>query len=169
MLFEFWNTVTRGDLVPYLALGMIAVLLLSSGVRLRGRSDQTSSSRHAHHPEQTNKYQVSDHDLQQAFQDVSYQLASLNVICQQMQGELSDLRRSPDPDGTQTSGDVVYALAILGIDPGRYPDDLTLDEVKKAFRSLAKIHHPDTGADGVAMKQLTDAYDLLKNKFAKNG
>jgi DnaJ like chaperone protein len=60
------------------------------------------------------------------------------------------------------------AYALIGV-----PADATMDEVKKAYRKLAKIHHPDKVAHLGDMHQNTakekfqlivDAYDLIKEK-----
>jgi len=39
----------------------------------------------------------------------------------------------------------------------------TEDEVKKAFRSLSKQHHPDKGGDENVFKEMSEAYDTLGN------
>ena len=38
------------------------------------------------------------------------------------------------------------------------------DEVKKAYRKLAMIHHPDKGGDDKKFKEITDAYEKITNK-----
>lgn len=38
-----------------------------------------------------------------------------------------------------------------------------MDEIKAAYRALAREHHPDRGGDHEAMAQLTVAYDVLSD------
>ncbi len=40
--------------------------------------------------------------------------------------------------------------------------EVTLDEVKRAFRDEAKAHHPDVGGDTEVFHKVKEAYDLLK-------
>ena len=41
----------------------------------------------------------------------------------------------------------------------------SMDEVKKAYRSLALKHHPDRGGDPAKMVEINEAYEsLMKNK-----
>ena len=47
---------------------------------------------------------------------------------------------------------------ILGV--GR---DATTDEIKKAFRKLARKHHPDAGGDEAKFKQINEAYEVLSD------
>ena len=49
-------------------------------------------------------------------------------------------------------------LAILGLKPGA-----GLDEIQKAYRTQAKLHHPDVGGDAERFKQIHDAYQTLTN------
>lgn len=46
----------------------------------------------------------------------------------------------------------------LGID-----QNATVDDVKRAYRSLAKKHHPDTGGDAETFRQITEAYEVLSD------
>lgn len=47
---------------------------------------------------------------------------------------------------------------ILGISP-----DASKEEIKKAFRKLAHIHHPDKGGDEKKFKEINNAYtELMK-------
>lgn len=39
----------------------------------------------------------------------------------------------------------------------------TADEIKKAFRKLARTHHPDTGGDETKFKELNEAYEVLSD------
>ena len=51
---------------------------------------------------------------------------------------------------------------ILGL-----ADFASVEEIKKAYRSLALQHHPDRGGSVEKMQQLNEAYDyLIKNKEA---
>ena len=36
----------------------------------------------------------------------------------------------------------------------------TVDEIKNAYRSMARLHHPDLGGDEEAMKDVNVAYEL---------
>lgn len=50
-------------------------------------------------------------------------------------------------------------LATLGKTP---------DDIRKAFRRLAKRHHPDTGGDSIKFKVINEAYQLLaKGQISK--
>lgn len=48
--------------------------------------------------------------------------------------------------------------AILGIDK-----NADRDEIKRAFRELSKMHHPDTGGDSSVYARITWAYTILKD------
>jgi molecular chaperone DnaJ len=48
---------------------------------------------------------------------------------------------------------------VLGI-----PKNASADEVKKAFRRLARKHHPDAGGDEERFKEINEAYDVLSDK-----
>lgn len=39
----------------------------------------------------------------------------------------------------------------------------TADEIKKAFRKLAREHHPDTGGEEAKFKELNEAYEVLSD------
>lgn len=39
----------------------------------------------------------------------------------------------------------------------------TADEIKKAFRKLARTHHPDAGGDEAKFKEINEAYEVLSN------
>ena len=47
---------------------------------------------------------------------------------------------------------------ILGV-----KKDASADEVKKAFRRLARKHHPDAGGDEEKFKQINEAYEVLSD------
>jgi DnaJ-class molecular chaperone len=39
----------------------------------------------------------------------------------------------------------------------------TTDEIKAAYRRLARQHHPDAGGDQLRFKQTTEAYEVLND------
>ena len=39
-----------------------------------------------------------------------------------------------------------------------------LEEIKKAYRKLVKIHHPDKGGDSTVMLEVNSAWEILKKK-----
>jgi len=67
-----------------------------------------------------------------------------------------DLLETLDVDGE------THSYKVLGLESG-----CTLDEVKKAYRKLARLHHPDKGGDQAKMVEVTEAYDTLKKVFAR--
>jgi curved DNA-binding protein len=50
------------------------------------------------------------------------------------------------------------AYQVLGVS-----SSATEDEIKKAYRKLAKEHHPDKGGDETKFKEISIAYDTLMN------
>jgi DnaJ-class molecular chaperone len=61
----------------------------------------------------------------------------------------------PPPPRTPESNELCYKL--LGVSPSA-----SWDEIEAAYRRKAKLHHPDHGGDGDAMRALNEAYTLLK-------
>jgi molecular chaperone DnaJ len=53
---------------------------------------------------------------------------------------------------------------ILGVDKGSDQDD-----IKKAYRTLSKEHHPDKGGDEEKFKEINEAYSTLSNPEKKAG
>ena len=43
------------------------------------------------------------------------------------------------------------------------PRNATTDEIKKAFRKLARQHHPDAGGDEAKFKEINEAYEVLSD------
>lgn len=63
-----------------------------------------------------------------------------------------------DDDGPATStGDLDMCFRMLGISPSS-----TWDEIERAYKRKAKIHHPDLGGDEDMMRALNEAYNRLK-------
>lgn len=52
--------------------------------------------------------------------------------------------------------EIVTHLRVLGV-----PPDASLEDVKKQFKRLAKLHHPDRHGDPVKMRSITDAYRAI--------
>ena len=48
------------------------------------------------------------------------------------------------------------ALAVLGL-----PSDATRQQIKRRYRELAKIYHPDRGGDQNEMRRIIAAYQVL--------
>jgi molecular chaperone DnaJ len=48
---------------------------------------------------------------------------------------------------------------VLGISK-----NVTQDEIKKAYRTLAKTHHPDRGGDETVFKEIVEAYEILSDE-----
>lgn len=44
----------------------------------------------------------------------------------------------------------------------------TADEIKKAYRNLVKIHHPDKGGDESLFKEISEAYEVLSDENKKS-
>ena len=42
--------------------------------------------------------------------------------------------------------------------------DATADKIKKAFRKLARTHHPDAGGDEAKFKEINEAYEVLSDE-----
>lgn len=51
---------------------------------------------------------------------------------------------------------------VLNIEP-----TATLDEIKKAYREMAKQHHPDRGGDPQKFQQISNAYEILSQPDTK--
>lgn len=48
------------------------------------------------------------------------------------------------------------------------PRNATQDEIKKAFRKLARQHHPDAGGDEAKFKEINEAYEVLSDEKKRN-
>jgi len=53
--------------------------------------------------------------------------------------------------------DVEICFRLLGVSPSA-----SWEEIERAYRQKAKIHHPDHGGDGDTMRALNDAYTTIK-------
>lgn len=62
-----------------------------------------------------------------------------------------------EPQSQAVVGDLDVCYRMLGLSPSAPWED-----VEKAYRRKAKIHHPDVGGDADAMRALNEAYDKLK-------
>ena len=57
----------------------------------------------------------------------------------------------------QTTDKTYYE--VLGVD-----EKASTDEIKKAFKKLARKHHPDAGGDEAVFKDISEAYEVLSDK-----
>ncbi|MDO4502866.1 MAG: DnaJ C-terminal domain-containing protein [Coriobacteriia bacterium] len=48
------------------------------------------------------------------------------------------------------------------------PRDADADQIKKAFRKLAREHHPDAGGDEAKFKEINEAYEVLSDEKKRN-
>ncbi len=62
-----------------------------------------------------------------------------------------------DDEPNQPAGDLDMCYRMLGISPSAQ-----WDEIERAYRKKAKLHHPDVGGDGDTMRALNEAYSRIK-------
>lgn len=70
---------------------------------------------------------------------------------------LRQLRGESLDEQAPSKQDVEVCYRLLGVSPSA-----RWDEVERAYRRKAKIHHPDLGGDEDAMRALNEAYAILK-------
>jgi hypothetical protein len=64
----------------------------------------------------------------------------------------------PDPPPRQGSNtDMEMCFRMMGLSPSA-----SWEEIERAYRAKAKIHHPDRGGDEDTMRALNEAYNRLK-------
>ena len=56
------------------------------------------------------------------------------------------------------------ALKLLGLN-----SDYSADDLKKAYRKVCKVAHPDVGGNADYFKSIVTAYELLKTKTKTRG
>jgi hypothetical protein len=71
----------------------------------------------------------------------------------ELRGEHVD---APPPGGARSS-ETDLSFRLLGLSPSA-----NWDEIERAYRKKAKIHHPDHGGDEDTMRALNEAYSLIK-------
>ena len=77
----------------------------------------------------------------------------------QLRGEyVEEPEYNQRPRGNRQSGtDIELCYKILGVSPSA-----PWEEIEKAYRRKARIHHPDHGGDDDTMRALNEAYAILK-------
>lgn len=70
---------------------------------------------------------------------------------------LRELRGENPLHKDMSSQEMEMCYKILGLSPGS-----SWEEIEKAYRRKAQIHHPDKGGDEDAMRVLNDVYNRLK-------
>ena len=62
---------------------------------------------------------------------------------------------APEAPASPTDLDMCYRM--LGLSPSA-----SWDQIERAYRAKAKVHHPDRGGDADTMRALNEAYSRLK-------
>jgi len=76
----------------------------------------------------------------------------------ELRGEHIDDGPAADAGGSALSkNELELCYRLLGLSPSA-----TWEEVERAYRTKAKIHHPDRGGDADTMRALNEAYNHLK-------
>jgi DnaJ-domain-containing protein 1 len=73
---------------------------------------------------------------------------------------LRELRGDAPPEASgapSSAGDLDLCYRMLGLSPSA-----SWEEIERAYRAKAKLHHPDRGGDGDTMRALNEAYSKLK-------
>jgi len=88
---------------------------------------------------------------------------SMTGLWPQVIRALRELRGEHIPDPPRPSNsDVEVCFRLLGLSPSS-----SWEEIERAYRTKAKIHHPDRGGDEDTMRALNEAYSKIK-KLRKN-
>jgi DnaJ-domain-containing protein 1 len=70
---------------------------------------------------------------------------------------IRELRGEQVDPPSASAEDVDLCFKMLGLSPSA-----SWEEIEAAYRKKAKIHHPDHGGDGDAMRALNEAYAQIK-------
>lgn len=85
-------------------------------------------------------------------------ILSMTGLWPQVIRGLRELRGEYVPDPPPPSGqDIEVCYRLLGLSPSA-----KWEEVERAYRAKAKVHHPDRGGDEDAMRALNEAYNYIK-------
>lgn len=57
---------------------------------------------------------------------------------------------------------IEISYRLLGVSPSS-----SWEEIERAYRRKAKLHHPDLGGDEDTMKALNEAYEMLKRIYKR--
>ena len=71
--------------------------------------------------------------------------------------ELRGEHTTTEAPRTTSPQNVDLSFRLLGLSPSA-----SWEEIERAYRQKAKIHHPDRGGDEDTMRALNEAYSLLK-------
>lgn len=70
---------------------------------------------------------------------------------------LRELRGEHVEEPRPSKSDLELSYRLMGVSP-----TAPLEEIERAYRRKAKVHHPDLGGDEDAMRALNEAYNLIK-------
>lgn len=81
----------------------------------------------------------------------------ISAWLREFQQQSRELPPGAETAPTQLAMPLADAYAVLGL-----PQTATLEEVKRNYKQLAAVFHPDKGGYDEAMKLLNNAYDQIK-------
>jgi hypothetical protein len=76
---------------------------------------------------------------------------------------IRELRGDSPMAGGMSTEDMDMCYKILGLSPS-----CSWEEIERAYRKKAQVHHPDKGGDEDAMRVLNDVYSQLKRSRRKS-
>ncbi len=80
-----------------------------------------------------------------------------DMVMRGMRDLRGERNEAPPPGKSSIVPNLDLSFRLLGISPSS-----PWEEIERAYRQKAKIHHPDRGGDEDTMRALNEAYSLIK-------